>query len=74
MFQKKEKNVPAQTCFPFSLQVVKKNARSALIQWTQPEDENDKLQNYEIDPMTDYKYKLFLSDRGKEGKYRVVYQ
>ncbi|KAK3095390.1 hypothetical protein FSP39_014126 [Pinctada imbricata] len=44
-------------------------ARSALIQLAQPDyDQNE----FDIDPQ-DFRYTLLLSDKGKEGKYKLVY-
>ena len=45
-------------------------SRSAVIQLSPPEyDKNE----FEIDP-ADFRYELLLSDKGKEGKYKLVYK
>lgn len=45
-------------------------ARSALIQLAPPEyDQNE----FDIDP-GEFRYELLLSDKGKEGKYKLVYR
>jgi predicted phage tail protein len=44
-------------------------SRSALIQLTPPECNQNE---FEIDP-AEFKYELLLSDKGREGKYKLVY-
>lgn len=56
--------------FFFAFQVSEIEARSALIQLALPEwDPNE----FDIDP-ADFRFTLLLSDKGKEGKYKLVYR
>lgn len=56
--------------WPCTFQVSEIEARSALIQLALPEwDPNE----FEIDP-ADFRFTLLLSDKGKEGKYKLVYR
>ena len=45
-------------------------SRSALIQLAPPEYDQTE---FEIDPQ-EFRYELLLSDKGKEGKYKLVYK
>lgn len=56
--------------FFFFLQITEIEARSALIQLAPPEyDQNE----FDIDP-ADFRYELQLSDKGKDGRYKLVYR
>ena len=54
----------------FSMKVSEVESRSALIQLIPPECNQ---QEFDIDP-SEFKYELLLSDKGKEGKYKLVYK
>lgn len=56
--------------FFFTFQVSEIEARSALIQLALPEWDPSE---FEIDP-ADFRFTLLLSDKGKEGKYKLVYR
>ena len=45
-------------------------SRSALIQLVPPECNQ---QEFDIDP-SEFKYELLLSDKGRDGKYKLVYK
>ncbi len=52
------------------LQVSEIEARSALIQLIPPDCNQ---QEFDIDP-SEFKYELLLSDKGRDGKYKLVYK
>ena len=51
-------------------QVSEVESRSALIELIPPEFDQSE---FDIDP-AEYQYELLLSDKGKEGKYKLVYR
>jgi hypothetical protein len=54
-------------------------ARSALLQWGPPQrdtggpDGGSKFDSLDPIPESEFRYEVLLSDKGKDGKYRVIF-
>ena len=60
-------------------EVTKIEGRSALLKWGPPvRDQHDQGTNAKFEPLehiseSDFRYEVCLSDKGKDGKYRIIF-